>query len=175
MPTPYTAEQLAALAAGVSADALDEVTTSAATATETEPTQVEEVKTETPKAAEAPSLVEFLQTQLAEANSKLMAAGIELAQLKEKSVEAQATHDGLLTIARDSVGKMSIALGGTAAVADGLSAVAVLAEHARVSAIFKDKFKVGGVAATKTEDKPAAAKVSVDPLFLHAASTVTSK
>lgn len=175
MPTPYTAEQLAALAAGVSADALDEVTTSAATATETEPTQAEEVKTETPKAAEAPSLVEFLQTQLAEANSKLMAAGIELAQLKEKSAEAQATHDGLLTIARDSVGKMSIALGGTATVADGLSAVAVLAEHARVSAIFKDKFKVGGVASTKTEDKPAAAKVSVDPLFLHAASTVTSK
>ena len=70
---------------------------------------------------------------------------------------------------------MSIALGGTATVADGLSAVAVLAEHARVAGIFKDKFKVGGVAATKTEDKPAPARASVDPLFLHAASTVPSK
>lgn len=175
MPTQYTAEQLAALAAGVPAEALTEVPAQVA-ATEVDTPPADEPKAaETPKAAEAPSLTEFLQTQLAEANSKLMAANIELAKLQEKSVEAQATHDALLTIARDSVGKMSIALGGSAALAEGMSAVAVLAEHARVASVFKDKFKVGGVAATKTEDKPAAAKVTVDPLFLHAASTVASK
>lgn len=174
MPTQYTAEQLAALAAGVPAEALTEVPAQAAAA-EVDPPKTEEPKAEPLKAAEAPSLTEFLQTQLADANSKLLAANVELAQLKEKSAEAQATHDGLLAIARDSVGKMSIALGGSASLADGMTAVAVLAEHARVSGIFKDKFKVGGVAATTPEEKPAPAKVSTDPLFLHAASTVASK
>lgn len=46
---------------------------------------------------------------------------------------------------------MQVALGGSAFSIEGMSAAAVLAEHDRVSEVFKTKFKVGGVAAVSAE------------------------
>jgi hypothetical protein len=59
-----------------------------------------------------------------------------------------------------------------AAVADS----EVLAEHSRVSELFKSKFKVGGVTAAKPEDAPAKPVAAlVNPLFVHAVKSSQSK
>ena len=185
---PYTPEQLAAIAAGANPS---EVTSAIANLTaetegttaeaETEQTgTAEQTATETaeeitakPTAAE-PTLVEFLKGQLAEANETLVALKVELTGLKSQVSDMKATHEGLLVIARGSVGNMLVALNSSSAAADGMDATTLLAEHARVSEIFKSKYKIGGVAATKPE-KEDTKKASTfhDPVFAFAASTVS--
>jgi hypothetical protein len=56
---------------------------------------------------------------------------------------------------------MQIAMGGQAFIASGLGAVQVLAEHERVSNQFKNKFKVGGIAAVTGDATPE--KTQIDP------------
>ena len=73
----------------------------------------------------------------------------------------KASHDPLLAIAVKSVKNMALALNGTSLVAEGSTAAQVLAEHARVSDLFKTKFPIGGVAAVTAEDAPV--KTQVDP------------
>lgn len=180
-----TPQQLAAIASGASIDAALESVDAAAQAAidaaasaaiaSTDPA-VETEKDEAAAAASAAAadpapatdtgLVAYLQTQVAAKDADLLKANIELDKLRSQLTEAKATHDGLLAIARDSVGKMKVALGGSADAAAAMSATEVLAAHAETVDVFKTKFKVGGVAATATteaEKKPVAALV--DPLF----------
>lgn len=112
-------------------------------------------------------LVAFLQTQLAEANSGLLTAKVEIAQLKKQAEDAQAALPDLVKIAQGVVGSMQVALGASDTSA-ALSAKDVVAEHARLSPVYTEKFKVGGIAATRTEDKPA----EVHPLFAQRLATV---
>lgn len=183
MPKAFTADQLAALASGAAvepnATELEvEDTTPAAEATTTntqaEETTATETSTETTATtSHAADVLAFVKSQLVEANDALLAAKVEIASLKATVDGMKANHDGLLTIARNSVGNMLIALNSSAAAAEGLDATAVLAEHARLSTAFKAKFKIGGVAATKPEDDKPAVKASFDPIFAFAASTVS--
>lgn len=162
MKATLTEAQLAALAAGATLEAVtaatvtDEVITPAPAAAVTEPDAV-------PAAAPAPAaivegnatavladpaVVALLQAQLATASDALVASKVETATFKAQVDAHKATHDGLLAIARASIGKMSIALGGNASTAANLDATAAVAEYSRVIEVFNSKFKVGGVAAT---------------------------
>jgi signal peptide peptidase SppA len=130
----------AATAAAVAAAAL--VADTAAKAAE------EAAKTTTKVEAVTASteVVDLLKSQLLTAQAELVTTKAELINVKATHQTASANHDGLLQIAREAVGKMSIALGGTDAASTTLDAAGAIAEHARVSAVFKEKFKVGGVA-----------------------------
>ena len=66
----------------------------------------------------------------------------------------------LVEIAAQAVSNMRIAMRGAAYSAEGLSPVAVLAEHKAVSEQFKKQFKVGGVAAVSGD-----ASVSEQPVL----------
>ena len=107
-------------------------------------------------------VVAMLQAQLKEANASLMQANLDAFALKSQYDAMKASHDGLVLIAKKSVGNMRVALGGSAVDLSAMSAEFVLAEHQSLSAQFASTFKVGGVAAvdaaTKTPTKP-----SVDP------------
>jgi len=166
MPKPITPEYLAALAAGID---LEEVTESAVAATAT-------VVTETVVAAAAESLeptIESLQAELVSAKLAHDAAIAESETIKAQMTALEASHVGLLAFARSSIKAMSVPLNlDVAAVADS----EVMAEHSRVSELFKSKFKVGGVTAAKSDavsDKPVAALVN--PLFVHAVKSSQSK
>ena len=139
--------------------------------------QTQETAEETTQKSEAaaePTLVEFLKGQLAEANETLVAPQGGADRPQVASVGHEGYSRNLLVIARGSVGNMLVALNSSSAAADGMDATTLLAEHARVSEIFKSKYKIGGVAATKpeTEDTKKASTFH-DPVFAFAASTVS--
>ena len=159
-------QEVAALAAGAAVVATQEaVETTAVTA---------EVATETTEAAVAEAAdmkqsqeaakdggenvdtssatVQLLNAQLKEKDEALLQAGIKISKLEEKLVDAEATHAPLLEIAAKSINNMQIALGGSALSLEGMSAVAVVGEHKRLSDQFASRFKVGGVAAVDTTD-----------------------
>ena len=103
------------------------------------------------KVTEPNPLVAHLTAQLATTNDALLAAKLEAASFKS-AADAQ---DGLLAIARASLGNMYIAFNGQAATAETFSATTIVAEHARMTTQFKDKFRPGGVAQpAKPETKP---------------------
>lgn len=143
-----------------------EPTTPAATAAPAQPAAV---------AAPAPSadLVAFLQTQVAEQGAALLEANVKIATLEAAAKDSTDNLPALLTIAHGVIGAMQVALGGSDT-AKALSAKDAVAEHARLSPIYTERFKVGGIASTATEEP--AAKATVHPLFaqrlaaLHTAS-----
>ena len=102
--------------------------------------------------------VQLLPSQLKEKDAALLEAGIKLNELQSKLADVEASQTPLLQIAGKSIANMQVALGGSALSIEGMSAAAVLAEHDRVSEVFKTKFKVGGVAAVSAE-APAEAPV----------------
>lgn len=89
-------------------------------------------------------VVSALNAQMATVNATLAAAQAEVVTLKA----AAANTDALTTIVRQVLGNKIVALGGSASTADTFNAGNIAAEYARVDALFKDKFKAGGVAAT---------------------------
>lgn len=110
------------------------------------------------------AMVHLLNSQLATKDAALIEAGIKIAKLEETLGAAQATHAPMLEIVAKSLNNMQIALGGSAVAIEGMGAVAVLAEHKRISDTFQSKFKVGGVAAVSgdtTTNQP-----QVDPRHL---------
>lgn len=88
-------------------------------------------------------VVALLQSQLATERAAVLAANVELVNLKASTQSMTASHDGLLAIARGAVAKMAVALGGSSAASEGLDAAAAIAEHARLAADFSAKFKPG--------------------------------
>lgn len=91
-------------------------------------------------------LVGFLSAQVKEKDLMLTANALEIASLKAKSQEAEATHSELLKIAITATNNMRIATNCAAIDFSAQSAVSVLASHKAAESSFKDHFKVGGVA-----------------------------
>jgi signal peptide peptidase SppA len=86
---------------------------------------------------------------------KLTASATEIANLKAAAVATAAmaaTHADLLTIARSATAKMLIPMGGSQAAVDGMDAAAVIAEHARVTPLFLEKFPAGRQSQASNED-----------------------
>lgn len=181
MPKPLTQEHLAAMAAGVtleSADATAVTNTDAApaasAATDAAAAVADTTAAPTAEATKDP-MVGFLQAQVKDLNAELLTAKMAAKTAEDGLAASKANLEALTNIARASIRTMTIGLGGKAEAVDAMSTADVVAEHARVSAVFKDKFKVGAVAATNTsEDKPVV-KAAVSPLFLSAVSSLVSK
>lgn len=94
---------------------------------------------------------DLLKSQLVTANASLLAAQVELTNLKASTQSMTAHHEGLLAIARKATAGMMIPLGGSGAAAETMDASTVIAEHARVSTLFLEKFKPGQVTQNTAE------------------------
>ena len=68
---------------------------------------------------------------------------------------------------------MSVALDGGKIDVTGMTPIAILAEHKRLSEQFKSKFKAGGVGAVDAADV-SAEPVKVDPLYMQRLASVRS-
>ena len=175
MSTPLTQEQIVALAAGVT---LEAHTTEAKTAEELATEAAALAATQAAAAAAtapapaASELTTYLQAQVKELQAQVDELRMS-AKLAQDAVAASASNlETLASIAKASVKTMTVALGGKAEAIDTMAAGDVVTEHARIVTLFKDKFKVGAVAATNTsEDKPVV-KATVNPLFLYAAKSL---
>ena len=176
-----TEAQLAALASGVPMEDVLKMTAEAPVAPVVVPETPEPVAAETPPVvapatpapvAAAPDVVTFLQGELTKAQASLVQALADKQVLEARATEASASQDGLLSIARASLRSMTVALGGQASAADTLGPTELLAEHARLSGVFKDKFKVGGVAAVTPENTTKPKKAPTNPMFAALVATV---
>lgn len=168
MKVALTEQQIAAMAeAGALADAVGSIATSetvvtdaasveAKSETQTEPVQA--------KTTEAPELVAFLKTSLAEAQATNVDLTVQLRDAKSQAEAMTATHAALRSIAAASVDRLKVALGGTPGGADALSDTALLAEHATLRAQFESKFKAGGVAAVSATAQSDAKSEVADPV-----------
>lgn len=129
------------------------------------------------KSVVADATVQLLSAQLKDKETALLEAGIKIAKLEEQLAEAHATHTPLLEIAGKSLDNMRVALNGQALSIEGMSAAAVVAEHARMTKQFQSKYPVGGVAAVSSENQTSE-RPQVDPRHLarvNAARYTTSK
>ena len=157
-----TEQDIAAIAAGVAAPNVDASTDTVvdvtapvdAAAPNVEPAaETAPVEPSASDSAVVPNLdaltatVQLLNGQLAAKDDALIQAGVKLAKLEENLAETKALHDPMLALVAASTSNLMVALGGTAMTFEGMSAAAVLKEHDRLSVMFKEKFKVGGVAA----------------------------
>lgn len=116
----------------------------------------------------------YLQSQIADKDATILAQGVHLSSLEAKLADQSASFSALVAIAATSCNNMRIALGGTAVDMSGQTAVAVLADHDKVSAQFMDKFKAGGVASVDASANNASEAPEVDHLFhLRVASFAT--
>lgn len=164
-----SAEQLAALEAGVeleveageaeaaaeSIEAAGEVTEVAEAAADESTETKAEVKADT-------GLVDYLKSQVREKDAELREAALKLRELESAVASMTDTHSGLTEVVAKSVSTMRVALGGHAVNAAEMTADALLAEHHRLSTEFKAKFKIGGVAAASAEADAAEGKVQLD-------------
>jgi len=113
------------------------------------------VKTETEPSEEMVALqaeVDGGAQALAEKETELTAIAETMATMKVELEALQASNDSLKDIALASVGQMRVALRLASVDLSEMSAENILIEHAQVLKPFSAKFKVGGVAAAKTED-----------------------
>jgi signal peptide peptidase SppA len=94
------------------------------------------------------ALVSFLREELKAAQEKLTQGAVDKKGLEDKVATVGATHEALLAIARNSVAKLRIALGGSEGNAQSLNALEVVAEHKSLAENFEKKFKVGPLAAS---------------------------
>jgi len=180
MKTRLTAQQVAAIAAGaaVTTDASTDtaVTTAAETVDTTVVATTEGTEVADPAAtgaeattaeatAEVTNLnnettaISLLTGQLAEANTQLVQARVDLQTAQNQIAEAATATQALLGIAVGATNNMRIALGMSALDMAGLNAKEVVAAHTSLSAEFVKSFKAGGVAAVaaskEVSDKPA--------------------
>ena len=157
-----TAEELAAEAAAAETTRL----AAEAAAAETARLAAEAAKPTTP----APDVQTFLAGQVATLGEQLGAAKAKITQLETDQAKSAEAYSGLCVIAQTSLGRMQVALGGSAT-ASSLTGLELLAEHKRVSDSFSAKFPVGGVAAT-TPPKDVPATPPANPMFAHLVASV---
>jgi signal peptide peptidase SppA len=119
------------------------------TGTEEVEVTTDEAKVETKTGDD--SVVKYLQGELATLRDANRDQHVELVSLTDKVKGLEAVKAPLEEIARASVRGMQVALGFPASDLSTLNGDRLLAEHSRVAADFKQKFKVGGVAATTGE------------------------
>ena len=151
-----TEEQIAAIAAGI------DLTPKAAT----EPTPVPvvaPVPTEVPAVADA--ALTMLKDMLSTAQAELVTVKAEAMTAKATADAAVANQNAFVEIARSSVKTMGLHFGLTNSTVAAMSAVDVLAEHGRLSVLFKEKFKTGGVAATSDKTGATRAEAKVPASF----------
>lgn len=187
MKVNLTQEQLAALANGASVESLglSEADTKAvkamlsATDEDAEAAAAEEAAAQAAQAAAQAAATapkagneQALRAELSETQLKLARAQVKIEGLEEAAAKQAEAISSMQSIARTAIGGMQVALLGTdasAAVADSN----LVAEHARLSVLFKEKFKAGRVSsAAKTEET---AKAAVNPLFLAALAAQVTK
>lgn len=192
MPTPFTDEQLAALAAGVdlsaNTDPEDEssmdsaakaaaeaaAAKAAAEAAEAAAKAEADAKAEAAKAA-APTLTQVLDSLVA-AKTEAAAAKAEATALQGKLTELEtvktAQDESLakaMAIVAASVQSMGLHFGVNKDSVAAMSHSELLAEHGRLADLFKQKFKAGSLAAVSgTPSGTAPAKVAVNPIFVSA-------
>jgi signal peptide peptidase SppA len=169
-----TEADIAALAAGATLDAegtatqeLEGVLAAAskgaqdALQAETPSEEVTQAEVRPEPVASSDTSVQFLQSMVKDKDEALIAANVKIAKLEEKLADVEAAHAPLLAIAVKSARNMATALNGTSLLSEGMAAVQVLAEHQRITELFKTKFPIGGVAAVTAEETPA--KTQIDP------------
>jgi hypothetical protein len=115
------------------------------------------------EASADPAVVTLLREQLAEKDKALLAANIELSQIKASQTDLASVVGALAGITAKSASNMSVALGHAPIDATDLPPAALVAEHQRLSTQFLAQFKAGGVAAP---DATASANTPdpIDPL-----------
>ncbi len=184
MPKSLTTEQLAAMAAGVELptdtvvltaeeQAAADAANSAATLAAAEALAATEAAKK-PTSTTVDASVALLQNMLASAQETLVTARMEAKTAVDALAAVKPAHDSLLEIARASVRTMGLHFGLSKESAAAMSAAEVLAEHGRLSGLFQEKFKVGGVAATSPE-KSAEKASAVSPQFLAVLKSTQAK
>lgn len=117
-------------------------------------------------------VVKFLQSQVKEKDEQIVNLRLELKGAQDKLAAIEVTHNACVEIVRATSDNMRVALGGSKGAAPK-GAVEVLADHANLQVEFQKKFKVGGVASTKTEDKKDEQGHTAAPL--HAARVAATR
>lgn len=156
MPKALTQEQLDAMAAGVDLNADDSAPEADASTNEVPDGDDSSANAE----------VVSLKAQLDTLNS-------EHTSLKAQLQASTSETSALAEIARASVRTMGVHFGVKSDAVAAMDNATLLAEHARLSGLFKDKFKVGGVAATTQEAAPA--KAVVPPMFAAVMKSTNAK
>lgn len=123
-------------------------------------------------AAKESELVAFLRSELKLAQADLVGAQADA----KKASEALATQSELYatfeSVVRTSVDHMAVALGGPAN-GSAFAGSALADEHKRLAAVYAEKFKVGGVAATApVESGEPKGSAAASPLFAVLARSV---
>lgn len=139
----YTAEQLVEMEKSALEFKAEQETAAAAAAATAAATQAAADAAAKAAGTGGETANDLLKAQLSTASASLLAAQVELTNLKATTQSMTANHDGLLAIARKATAGMMIPLGGSGAAADTMDAATVITEHARVSALFLEKFKPG--------------------------------
>lgn len=121
--------------------------------------------TATPAEATADSaVVTLLQSQLAAAQSQVLALSIDLKVANDAKAAADATAEKLRPVARAAVSTLRVALNGSAAGVEALTDDVLMAEHANLSAQFTAKFPAGGVAAVSSTGSSEKVSEVTDPV-----------
>lgn len=97
------------------------------------------------------AVVALLKEQLAAAQGDALAARVETSKKSDELAALQSQLEPLVAIARDTVTKLHVALGGSGSHVAALDVKSLLAEHAATSVKFTSTFKVGGVAAASAQ------------------------
>lgn len=97
--------------------------------------------------------LKFMAEQLRSAQDDLVAARVELSKAKDKVAELAAVVEPLKDIAAKAINNMRVALKGSPMDMSASSPAQILAEHAALTTSFTTKYKVGGVAATVSEEQ----------------------
>lgn len=167
MPHIPTPEELAAMAAAgiaVESDAAAEAAAAAGKATGGD-------NPDNPDADDSSVTAEAHAAVVAEVatlTAALAEAQANMEQVKADAATQVAQFSGLADIARNAIKTMAVATNNAVNVAE-IPVEKLAATHAEMSEAFKAKFKVGGVAATNTQEKPTKVAAVVNPLFAHAA------
>lgn len=167
-----TQAELEAMAAGV--DLTPEASTDQpADKPEDEPAADSSVSAESLPAVTVDALT-VVQDLLKTAQADLVTAKME-AKASADALEASKDQlDKFSAIARASLKTMGVHFGLQSDAIAAMDNATVLAEHTRVSAVFKEKFKVGGVAAT-TQDEVQKPKAAVSPMFAAVLKSTNAK
>ncbi len=147
-PTPDP--KAAADAKAVAEAALAETARLAAEKTTADAATAEAARVALAASATDSDVVKFLRGEITAKDTQILDLTVKSNGLTEKLAASETTHSALVDIARGAVSNLRVALGGSAGDAATLSDLAVVTAHKDLSATFKDKFKVGGVAAVET-------------------------
>ncbi len=171
MPKPYTQEQLAAMAAGVILEPTSGASSPDGSAGSEPDATGNTASTETsavtdPKDAEIASL----KSLLAESTEKVNATEAEVATLTAKVASTEGSLASVSEIVRSSLKAMMIPLNADAKAVATMDAATLVSEHARVSALFKETFKVGAAASMAPASQEEAPKPKIPAVLSPLAS-----